>query len=833
MNTKIKFLTQSPIYSYKDINTVIDISLNDSMLVSDGEFEVYECPCAFDIETTSFVDTRYEDLLREAEYQQELLEIELAKHEEIESIYKAIREEGGIYAPDVIKGWGKNLARDISRKWRGIYRKNGVSLDLLAERLVDRGFTQFASYGEAYSEYGGGDANLLLEWLNDNSREKPHIDTIAPINSTTYKRACMYVWQLGINGNVIIGREWSELLYVFDVITKKLKLSPDKRLRIYVHNLSFEFQFLRKYFNWTDVFAINPRYPVYALTKTGIEFRCSLILSGYSLANLGNELQKYPVQKMTGDLDYSLARHSKTPLTEAELKYCENDVRVVMSYIQERIEIDGGITSIPTTKTGYVRKYCRNCCLYSGSSNNSKDSKKRIQYRELMKRLTIDTDFEYKQLKASFQGGFTHARAFHSGEILEDVASYDFTSSYPYVMVAEMFPMSKGTLIALKNKDEFYHYIRCYCCIFDVEFIGLMSKFPYENYISESKCPILEGETVDNGRVVCAERLITTITEQDFAIIQALYDWDKISISNFRYYTRGYLPCDFVLAILKLYSDKTTLKGVAGREIDYQASKSMLNAAYGMCVTDICREKNIYTKGHKWQSENPDYTEAIEKYNNDPRRFLSYVWGVYVTAYARRNLFAGIFEYLDDYVYSDTDSDKVLNYRRHENYIKQYNERCRAKLERACKWHNIPFEMVEPSTIKGEKKLLGAWEFEGIYSRFKTLGAKRYMTEKNGTISLTVSGLNKTHAVPYLLDTYGTEGIFDAFTDGLEIPANATGKNTHTYIDFECSGELTDYMGITAPYHELSSMNIEPAEYDLSIFKGYIKFLMGVKEIEL
>ena len=648
------------------------------------------------------------------------------------------------------------------------------------------------------------------------------------------KQAVMYEWTFGINGNVIIGRKWNEFETMIETMVKHLHLSNSKRLVIYVHNLGFEFQFFRKRFKWEKVFSVDTRKPVYATTKSGIEFRCSFLLSGYSLAKLGDELQKYPVQKMTGDLDYSKLRHSETPMTEKELKYCENDVRVVMAYVQERIEIDKGITKIPITKTGYVRNYCRNACLYT-STNHRVGVGKFKSYRSLMESLTLEVD-EYKQLKRAFQGGFTHANAYYSGHIMENVASYDFTSSYPYVMIADMFPMSKGKLVngngQLHSIDEFEGYLKRYCCLFDVKFTGLMTSVTYENYLSASKCKLDDNAVINNGRVVCADTCITTLTEQDFAIIRATYTWEQIEIGQFRYYMKGYLPTNFVKSILKLYSDKTTLKGVKGKEIEYLAGKGMLNATFGMTVTDICRDEQIYTEDDTWEVEKPNFEESIDKYNKSVKRFLFYPWGVWVTAYARRNLYTGIFEFKNDYVYSDTDSVKVLNYEAHQDYINRYNEQCKIKLQRACEYHNIPFDLVEPCTINGEKKLLGIWDFEGVYSRFKTLGAKRYMTEKNGKVSLTVSGINKKIAIPYLLDKFGQDGIFEAFTHGLYVPPDYTGKNTHTYIDEEMRGTLVDYNGVPLEYHELSGTHLETADYSLSLAVSYIDYLMGVRNIE-
>ena len=182
-------------------------------------------------------------------------------------------------------------------------------------------------------------------------------------------------------------------------------------------------------------------------------------------------------------------------------------------------------------------------------------------------------------------------------------------------------------------------------------------------------------------------------------------------------------------------------------------------------------------------------------------------------------------------MYSDTDSIKVLNPEKHMDYINSYNEIVVDKLNDAMRYHGLPESAYKPKTIKGEEKCLGLWDNEGIYTRFKTLGAKRYMTEKDGVISITVSGLNKFKAVPYLLEKYG-DNIFDAFDDGLYIEPEYTGKNTLTYIDDEQEGIVTDYLGVQKEFHTPSGIHMEPADYSLTLTNEYIKFIMGVTEYE-
>lgn len=180
---------------------------------------------------------------------------------------------------------------------------------------------------------------------------------------TGEKAATMYVWSMGLFGRVVVGRTWSEFMTALGYLSSALRLSTERRLILGVQNLDYDFQFFRKYLDWYKVFSIDDRKPVYAIADIGVEFRCTYKLSGYSLATIGNNLQHFEVKKMVGDLDYSLPRHSGTPLTEEEMGYVLGDAKVVMAYLAERMIEDGSITKIPLTKTGYVRRMVRERCF--------------------------------------------------------------------------------------------------------------------------------------------------------------------------------------------------------------------------------------------------------------------------------------------------------------------------------------------------------------------------------------------------------------------------------------------------------------------------------------
>ena len=679
-----------------------------------------------------------------------------------------------------------------------------------------------------------------FEWVYSHKVHYLNIPISFDIETSSFyegiaKKAIMYIWTCNVNGTTFIGRTWNQFKQLLDIISEVFGLIKyNKRCIIYVHNLEYEFQFMRKWFDWHDIFADDKRQPLYAVTKGGIEFRCSYRLSGYSLAKLADELRYYKTQKMVGDLDYSLIRHANTPLTDKELKYCTQDTQVVVCYIQEEIDKNGDIAHIPYTKTGYVRRYCQDECLAIHKQNDNVSRLKGLKYRDIIQSLTLTYD-QYKMCKAGFQGGFTHANINYVNETLHDVGSIDFTSSYPFTMMAQYFPMSSPREVEVRDIKDLEFYLASYCCLFEVQFINLRPLTTIENPISSSRCSYLEGYHINNGRVIDAKILETTITELDFDIYRNFYTWDGIKIGKFLVFYRGYLPTNLVKCLVKFYKDKTTLKGVSGKEEEYLQGKAMLNSAYGMAVTDIVRDDLEYHQemyADEWQVGSETPVSQLNRYNKNPSRFLYYPWGVWVTAHARHNLFKGIMAFGSDYVYSDTDSIKAINMDRHQDFIKNYNLHVREQLEKAADYHGIPMSDFEPETIKGEKKLIGVWDYEGTYDKFKTLGAKRYLVQKGNDIEFTVAGVNKKAIKEYMLETYGLDGVFEAFTRSLDIPAGRTGKLTHTYIDREWQGEVVDYLGEKFPYFEKSSIHLEPAPFKISMLDAFWDYMCGIKQKE-
>ena len=234
------------------------------------------------------------------------------------------------------------------------------------------------------------------------------------IETTTLpnKNAYMYIWQMSINDEIILGRTWLEFITLLEGIRDILVLRTTTRVIIWVANLGFEFQFLRKWFNITRVFAKEQRQPLYAIIDDCIELRDCLSITGGNLDQLAKDYTT--TQKLVGDLDYSKIRNYKTELTEKELAYCINDVKI-LSEFSEYIFNEYIIPKkyVPLTKTGLLRKQVKDLCPKTAMIN--------------VQMCYPDRDLYKKMMIYCFQGGIVHANRRYAGKIIEGSAGLDIT----------------------------------------------------------------------------------------------------------------------------------------------------------------------------------------------------------------------------------------------------------------------------------------------------------------------------------------------------------------------------------------------------------------------
>lgn len=627
------------------------------------------------------------------------------------------------------------------------------------------------------------------------------------------KRACMYIWQVCIGEECIYGRTWDEFIELLDIVSDSL-LGDDKRIICYCHNLAYEWHWLSHRLEWEHIFAREKHKVITALCDKGIEFRCSYVMSGYSLGKLAENYT--PIRKLKGDLDYTLKRHQYTPLSDEELAYCYNDVKILYwwwKYIEQEYIFDGEIKKrsikIPLTQTSVVRTYCRNA-LNDYCKNT--DGVSFRYYRDMIKQCSPRSQKLYDALCNAYAGGYTHGNYLYIGRVLEDVTSYDFTSSYPSVMLNELYPMSPFVRERVSKKEHVEYCLNNFCCLIHVAFYDIKAT-KYNHIISVSKCLFKGAKTIeDNGRIEFSDYVEMWITEQDFKLFQMFYEWGECRIIELYTSIKGRLPRFLIGAMAHFYEGKKTLKGVAGKEMEYLHSKENLNSTYGMMVTSLINA-DVDFINDEWIEFPVDIEQSLIDASEKPSTFLLYQWGVWVTAYARYNLLSSVAEMDEDVVYCDTDSCKVLNIDAHNQFFADYNNVIESKNKDACEYYGLDFDTFRD---------IGKWDFDGHYDKFVTLGAKKYASDHH----ITVSGLDSKSAINYIENVLHSD-IISEFKVGTVFPEGYSGRNVHTYkgLEDEFTCNLVDYNGVSAEVQEYTYIHMEETSYTLGLYSKFSEYL--------
>jgi hypothetical protein len=387
------------------------------------------------------------------------------------------------------------------------------------------------------------------------------------------KRSHMYIWMFGINEDVYYGRTWDELREFL----KRLDENIGDTKYVFIHNLSFEFQYLKSEFHFDDVSARKSHKVIFASMRDyNIIIRCSYMMSNVRLAYLPKIFQ-LDVEKKVGDLDYDLIRNPNTVLTDKELGYCEYDCLVLYHYIKKELEVYEDVKHIPMTSTGKVRRELQNLVRTD------------FKYRRMVYKAINTNPIIYNRLTDAFLGGYTHANWIYADTVLKNIDSYDITSSYPYVLTTFKYPNHEFLPCGIRKREDMS---KRFAYIIDVKFTNVKCKY-YNNFISSSKCKNLRGAIYDNGRLISADSFEMTLTDIDFYFYLDTYDLEY-EIINCWYSTKAYLPKPLIEFILDKYVGKTKLKDVEGEELEYSRIKGMFNSIYGMSVTNNIRDNVIY-----------------------------------------------------------------------------------------------------------------------------------------------------------------------------------------------------------------------------------------------
>lgn len=684
-------------------------------------------------------------------------------------------------------------------------------------------------YGDAYPLPGPEHIRLVSKKSYKRGREKIeyyNCSAAFDIEATTTGSVghdpygFMYVWMFCIDGKVLCGHTWDEVVEFFRALSEKLKLSYTKRLVIYCHYLSYEFFWLKDYFQFVEVFAKDPHKIMKALTADGIEFRCSYFLSNMSLAKFCENQGALFYKRSGEEFNYRVKRYPHTKQSKKELIYEYCDVRGLCECI-DALLLDDTIATIPLTNTGYVRRDFKKVML----------TKKNIQ---IFKETALDLHL-YELAKDAFRGGDTHANREHIGRLIKGVESKDIESSYPYIMLFCTFPMGAFKKInhkKIKTQSELMLYLDGYACLIDVSLHQIETNSP-SPYIDFGHVLEKKGLTLDNGRIIEAEYVRVRCTEVDLKIILHDYDIDSYTINELYITKKAHLPIEYRHQILEYAVKKTGLKGMDGKEYEYMKSKNRLNSSFGFMVSDICRDEWVYRDETKSFGDKPvpcDKKAALADYYDKRGNFLVYQWGVWVTTYARKRLRDFIDVAAQAHLYNDTDAVK---YRKGvcDDAINAFIEKENAKI--VAQWEEaIAVDPLFDIRDKdGKKHYLGIWDYDGEYEEFKTYGAKKYAVKyaegtkdfkkhkDSGGIVVTVSGLNKQNASVEVFQNGGIDAYFKR--------ATTFQKSGRTVSYYNQDSVHKKMLGGHA-YTVASNIAVLDTTYTLGIGREFDKFLQSI-----
>lgn len=664
--------------------------------------------------------------------------------------------------------------------------------------------------------------------------------TINAINQITGIKdyySAMWVCQFSIKNIGVRFRYWKDVREFWIRFPKMLHLSRSEVILVYVHNLDYETSYLKHRFNIDEntFFGKSRRKPIKYLCEEHIYLHDSYAMTNMSLEKLA---ESYGCKhlKTKEDIDHGVIRNCKSPISRTEERYIFNDVFILSDFAARIYEM---YDFIPDTATQILAKKISKYALEMGGEFIGKrfdewknegmtdyDVLKRIHghifgYEYSVNNLIhcvkglVDPDMFtpfndlgippapngiktrggktiYDMYKWLYRGGIAKSNVRYTSiddylqhGVRARVGGMDYTSSYPFVMTAFNYPVSRftewtgdpDTLVFDYESPDFENdrYI------FIFEFYGLRAN---DDYCLESVSKVRgENITEDNGRIYKADKITVCLTDCDYALYKLYYTWKEKKLLKAWKAKAGKLPDFLLYPMWESGRKKQELKHNDEMKIEYTLAKIEFNTYYGLTVkqpvynnyyfdnklndngyesteTDVQGfQGRKYTVKHHVDNDDENITapvsEQTEKtdFMSNVRSFiLSPFWGIWVCAFARFNLMKMIKRISDespentnDTIYCDTDSCYYLNPEKHKHLFDDWNTYARARVlsRLPAEYHNSLGTLGKFDNIAIDE----SHGFSDTFINFKTLGSKRYIkdyqTAKGRKISATIAGLPK------------------------------------------------------------------------------------------
>lgn len=566
----------------------------------------------------------------------------------------------------------------------------------------------------------------------------------------------IYQWSFIFGNDCVFGRTPSQLMRVLRRIVDAYSLGPEKRIAVYIHNASYDLQYLKDYlykeFGEFRVLALKERH-IITYDNDFFSFRCSYRLSNKSLEKWAKDLG-CKNQKKVGLVDYDIIRYQDSELSEEDWAYMFGDVLTLDECMERQLALyDDNISTIPYTATGYIRRVTR--------QNFQKVPHNWRAFQN--SRLNATT---YAFCKREYSGGLTHGNRFLAGEIVRPGAGQmirhrDFRSHYPSQQRTQKFPIGMFNLWGRDVSIETINKLMDkYSLLIECQFSNIVVKdasivFPI---LQESKCKVGKIGPVkmicDNGRVLSLRGTVSLVcTEYDLYWILRMYDIQKIKYTRVYAAVKDYLPEFMRETIDGFFLGKTEFKEKEKAETDPEKkldfalslmkAKNGLNSVYGMTSTDPVRlEITMDPEGlEPWHATQPKTDgEALDAYYNNRNNFMRFSWGCWCTSLARSELLKFAYDIIGNKgaemwrcIYMDTDSIFYISDAETERRIETYNAELLAESERLGAFIEYNGKRVHYNQFTDENENI---------TEFKFLHAKTYGYRlDSGEMKVTIAGV--------------------------------------------------------------------------------------------
>ena len=651
--------------------------------------------------------------------------------------------------------------------------------------------------------------------------------------------AYCYHWQFGLHDYCIMGRSLDTMKYFLRLLIDRIhEIKGDVYLMVLDANLGYEWQFCKHY--WSDlgitkVFAKESRDPIEILIASTIIMREVIGLFGNSLSQIAKNYCNIP--KLIGDLDFSKIRLSETPMSDKEIGYCVRDVEILVLLAENYIysKFYGNKKRMPYTKTGIVRD-----AIKKELGSNLKQEREKIASW-----MPDEHTYEMFRIKL-FKGGISGCNIMLMDKVLKNVVGADITSDYPYQVLTKKFPMGKAEICP---NEEFCK-----------EKIPYIAKIRFHKFRTKTSHALMSAHKVlnteelksnihtilDNNRIQYGEFVELLLNDVEFNCLKRAYKWDHAMVVECWKFKEGYdkLPRHIRDVCLKQYLIKQALKEKYSDTQEYKDAKEFVNSIFGMMCTALYMEEYVFFEERCDidVQEDEDGNKLNRPYEDCCKYlFLSPYWGFWITSYAREMLIDVItrfpkvvVQYDTDSVYfTDDGSEQAIGIRK---YLERRNE--------IMKKMNRVWFFNEP-----DMETIGTWDFTKQFKRFKGLGSKRYMYEKqDGTIKCVVTGCRKHKSkgdddpdegksTIQIQNEYNNKvnhcntDIFDFFNKSMKIDKEHSEKLCSVYIEESTLITSTDYLGNKETVDIPSCLVLEPIEFNMTVKDSHYNLMIAAQRL--